>query len=265
MLFIFLGTRSVVFAQAPALTPTIDSTAPAASDESELATSVAYSLPITGEARDGMLICTDEAGNIPCNRAYDPNMFGAISLDPAVIFQVATPSAEMKPVVSSGKISVLVNTGMGPIQVGDYVTSSAIPGVGQKAIKSGFMFGTAMEAYTNTNPQEVGKILVSVSIKPAVKSRGAGENLLDILRGGLEAAFLTPLSSLRYILASIITAVSVIGGMWYFGTITRQGIVALGRNPLAGGRIQMTVILNVLLTIVIMGVGLGIAYLVLSV
>lgn len=226
-------------------------------------TGVAISLPIVGDVQDGFLICSTKDGNLPCTRGYDPNMYGVISLNPAVWFQLATPSAETKPVINTGKAQVLVTTANGPIAPGDFITSSDKPGIAQKASKSGYIFGSALQEYTNTDPNQPGKILVSITIKPAILSRGTSDNLLNLIQEGLESIFVTPLAALRYILAAVVVAASVILSMVYFGNITKRGIEALGRNPLAGARIQLSVILNVLLTIAIMGAGLGIAYIVL--
>jgi F0F1-type ATP synthase membrane subunit c/vacuolar-type H+-ATPase subunit K len=51
--------------------------------------------------------------------------------------------------------------------------------------------------------------------------------------------------------------------MIYFGKASRAGIEAVGRNPLAKRVIQLTVVMNIVLTIVIVLVGLAIAYLIL--
>lgn len=226
-------------------------------------TGVAISLPIAGEVQDGSVICSTKDGNLPCTRGYDPNMYGVISLNPAVWFQLATPSAETKPVINTGKAQVLVTTVNGPITPGDFITSSDKPGIAQKASKSGYVLGSALQEYTNTNPDEAQKILVSLTIKPAILTKGTNDNLLNLIQEGLESVFVTPLAALRYVLAAVVVAASVILSMVYFGNITKRGIEALGRNPLAGARIQLSVILNVLLTIAIMGAGLGIAYIVL--
>ena len=226
-------------------------------------TGVAISLPIAGEVQDGSVVCSTKDGNLPCTRGYDPNMYGVISLNPAVWFQLATPSAETKPVINTGKAQVLVTTANGPIAPGDFITSSDTPGVAQKAIKSGYILGSALQEYANTNPNEAQKILVSLTIKPAILTKGTNDNLLNLIQEGLESIFVTPLAALRYVLAAVVVAASVILSMIYFGNITKRGIEALGRNPLAGARIQLSVILNVLLTIAIMGAGLGIAYIVL--
>lgn len=226
-------------------------------------TGVAIYLPVPVEVEDGMILCTTQAGNVPCTVIADPNIIGVFTLHPSVVLQTATPSADQKPVISAGKGYALVNESGGPIKKGDFITTSNVPGVGAKAARSGYVLGAALEDFVPTPGQTAGLVLVGISIKPAVITRGAADNLLSLLGQGLEVAFLTPVTALRYMLAAAVVVASVVAGLWYFGSISRRGIEALGRNPLAGTRIQISVIINVLLTIVIMVVGLGIAYLVL--
>jgi hypothetical protein len=230
----------------------------------EAASGIAVPIPINGETKDGYIICSSIEGNSPCIKAYDPGMFGVVTQEPAVSFKQDIPQEGTQPLISAGKTYVLVSTEKGVIKKGDFVTSSVIPGVGMKAVKSGYVLGSALEDYNETDPKKIGKILVSVSIRPAVLSSGAGANLIEMIREGIDAAFLTPLAALRYVIASIIIAASVILGFVYFGKIAKSGVEAVGRNPLAGARIQSSVLINVVLTILIMAGGLLVAYIVLT-
>jgi F0F1-type ATP synthase membrane subunit c/vacuolar-type H+-ATPase subunit K len=74
---------------------------------------------------------------------------------------------------------------------------------------------------------------------------------------------LEPIESLRYLLAIAMVLIAFTLGMIYFGRSSRAGIEAIGRNPLAKKVIQLTVFMNIILTVVIVLVGLGIAYLIL--
>lgn len=224
---------------------------------------IAVPIPIIGEAKDGAIVCSTEQGSTLCQKAYDPGTFGVITFDPAVSFKLDISQEDHQSVISSGKAYVLVSTLKGPIKKGDFITSSITAGVGMKAVKSGYVLGSALQDFNESDPNKVGKILISVSIRPAVLSSGAGANLIELIREGVDAAFLTPLAALRYVIASIIIAASVILGFLYFGKIAKSGVEAVGRNPLAGRRIQTSVVLNVILTIVIMGGGLLLAYIVL--
>jgi len=231
---------------------------------------VAQYLEIPGEVEDGMVICTSSEGSLPCQAGYDPNMVGVVTLVSAITIGEATASAEAGPlagtypVTNSGQAYVLVSDENGEIKKGDFITSSTQPGVAVKALKSGFVLGTALEDFHEADDDGNTRILASIAIKPAVLSTRAGANLIEMIRQGLEAAFLTPLSALRYVVAGILVIISVTYGFFHFGRLARSGVEAVGRNPLASRAIQMSVLFNVILTIGVIGVGVGIAFLVLT-
>jgi hypothetical protein len=60
----------------------------------------------------------------------------------------------------AGELPTKVSTENGPIEVGDLITSSSVPGVGMKADPGDSSVGLAMEAY---NSAGVGKINVLIS------------------------------------------------------------------------------------------------------
>lgn len=222
---------------------------------------VAIEVPVTG-AVDGAMVCTAAGGYGLCERPYDPSMFGVINLEPAVSLN-SNNSGAVVPVVSSGNARVMVSGINGPIKKGDFITSSMVKGVGMKAKKSGYILGVALEDFTGQSQSDEGWVLVSLGVKPAVMSVGATTNLVQMMREGVDAAFLSPLSALRYVIAGLIAAVSVITGLWFFGRVARGGIEAIGRNPLAGKMIQFSVMMNVVLTLAIMGAGIVVAYIIL--
>lgn len=227
------------------------------------ASGVAVPVKISGEVKDGNIICSSDAGLGACSRAYEPNLFAVVVENPAVSFQTENVKEGEYPVISTGKVYVLVNGTNGPIKSGDYITSSDEAGVGQKAIKSGYVLGSAIEEFTGGTSADKGKILVSMSIRPVYLSTGAGANLFELIKEGIDGAFLSPLAALRYVVAAVVVGVTVILGFVHFGRIVKTGVEAVGRNPLAGKRIQFSVFMNVFLTIVIMIAGLTIAYIIL--
>ena len=87
---------------------------------------------------------------------------------------------------------------------------------------------------------------------------------MGLLKSGFQVPFITPLTSLRYILAALIALVSFFIGFSSFGKISTNSIEALGRNPLASRIIKSAIFLNFVFTIGIMGVGLVVAYLILT-
>lgn len=192
---------------------------------------------------------------------YDNDMFGVVADKPIVSLE---DTLLTKPVLilSQGDTMVRVSGVSGQIKKGDFITTSAEKGIGQKATKNGQVLGVALEDSSSTSKDQVDKILVHIDIRTNYVSN-AKVNLIQALRSGTEAPFLTPLTSLRYILAVLITGGAFVIGFSSFGRTSGSGVEALGRNPLAGSAIRATIIFNFILTGVIMCVGLVLAYLVL--
>ena len=215
---------------------------------------VSVDLPTEGLI-DGSIICSSDKGSVLCNAEYDPAVMGVYTENPAVLLENISLIGG-KPVISSGKVYVRFD---GAIKKGDYVTTSKNAGVGQKSTRNGYILGSALEDFAGPS----GKVLVALGMRPATLNSGKADNLWEALRQGLSSLYLTPLSALRYAMAMLITLIAFVLGFIYFGRVARSGVEAVGRNPLAGKTIEFTVVVNVILTALIMGSGLLIAYLIL--
>lgn len=231
----------------------------------EVSSGVAQYIKIPTQVEDGTLICSSENGYSPCTSDYNPSMAGVVTLSPSMTLGAETPDSGTTPIIAVGKAYVLVSGANGPIAAGEFVTSSQDPGVATKAIKSGYVLGNAAEPFSGKTKDDKGKILVTLNVRPAVLSAGAGSNLIELVKQGMESAFLTPLSAMRYIVAGILAIISVGYGLSHFGRLAKSGVEAVGRNPLASRAIELSVLFNIILTVGIMGVGITIAYLVLTI
>lgn len=218
---------------------------------------VALTVLTQGDVSDGQVLCNQDKVIKACTTTYSTDVVGVYVQNPAVLLE-NTSIPEGKSVMSSGKAFVQATVSGGKIKTGDYLTTSTKTGKVEKATKSGYVVGIALE-----DLQSDGTLLMSVDIKPVIISGDQKVNLLDTAKQALLAPYLSPLSSLRYVLAGLAAATAFILGFIYFGRVARSGVEAIGRNPLAGRAIQFSVILNLLLTIVIMATGLVIAYLIL--
>jgi hypothetical protein len=92
------------------------------------------------------------------DKPYDPQMIGVISVDPAIVLG-EKGKENLRPVALVGRVPVKVTTKNGEILVGDYLTSSDIPGVAMKATKPGRVIGIALESYSGP-PDQIGWITV---------------------------------------------------------------------------------------------------------
>lgn len=224
---------------------------------------IAVSVAIEDEnIQEGDLICSGKEGYSRCARAYNPSMFGVITEHPAASFE-SDDKEGTSLVISSGNAKVRISSVNGNISEGSLVTSSDTTGVAQLADKNGYVLGTALEPYESNNPDDVGIILVSLNIHPTTVLTTGGVNLLDTIKTGFSAPTLTPLASLRYLLAFLIAIIAFTLGFVYFGRVVRTGVEAMGRNPLARRAIQISVLFNISITIVIIVAGLLVAYLIL--
>ncbi|KKS77242.1 MAG: hypothetical protein UV74_C0013G0013 [Candidatus Woesebacteria bacterium GW2011_GWB1_43_14] len=226
------------------------------------ASGVAFSLPIDFEVSQGDLLCESDSNYKLCDFEYSADMFGVVVDAPAAEFE-SRGLENAKLIITKDKALVRATAINGPIEIGDLVTSSEIVGLAQLATRNGYVLGTALEAFTPDNPEDTGEILVSLNIHPSTGLGSSGTNLVAALSQGLASPLFEPLSSLRYILAAMMVLISFTLGFVFFGRVAKTGVEAIGRNPLAGRMIQLSVIFNILVTIAILLAGLGIAYLIL--
>lgn len=94
-------------------------------------------------------------------KPYDPRLIGSISTKPGIVLDegIGFGHGWQYPVALSGRIPVKVNIENGPIESGDLLTSSSMPGVAMKATKAGAVIGMAMESFDG---EGTGKVLTFV-------------------------------------------------------------------------------------------------------
>ena len=222
---------------------------------------IAHSVPYEGESASGDIVCRKENNFRRCDSEYDTEIYGVITTSPSTAFEVNEEDIVL--VMSSGVTQVRVSAAAGEINEGDLITSSNQPGVGTKAVRNGYVLGTALESFNPGNDTDTAEILVAINIHPAAGLASARTNLIQVLREGLSVPLFEPLAALRYILAALIVLLAFALGFIYFGRVASSGVEAMGRNPLAARLIRTTVLLHIFITIVIVLVGLGLAYLIL--
>jgi F0F1-type ATP synthase membrane subunit c/vacuolar-type H+-ATPase subunit K len=225
---------------------------------SGIATEINYSSDIRNE---GTIVCSTTDGFVPCSIEYDPSIHGVITQNPSAAFETDDPDVVL--ITSNGTALVRVTAANGNISEGSLITSSTSEGVGQFADRNGYVVGTALESYEPANQNDQGTILVAINIHPAAGLAGPRSNLIEVLRQGTAAPLFEPLDSLRYFLAALMVIAGFAIGFIYFGRVGKSGVEAVGRNPLASRAIQLSVLMHVIVTIVIILIGLFIAYLIL--
>lgn len=208
------------------------------------------------EAKEGDILAKTAQGLIRAKTPADPNIFGVVIKSAVITLHRPTPDSLL--VATQGTVLVKVTNKAGEIKKGDFITSSEIPGVGQKLVQSGMALGKAME---NFNGEE-GKILVNLDIKyvtlPGVGGKPTLREILQLVAEGMERPENFPLV-LKYIFALLLAAGSFFFGFTFSIRTMQKGVEAIGRNPLAKRSIQAAIALNLLGVVILTLAGLGLA------
>ncbi len=184
-------------------------------------------------------------------------------------------------VATTGQYDVLVSTQNGPIANGDYITISALDGVGMKAGDSqAFVIGKALQGFDGRTGTEStaqltdasgNKVLVSLARIPVNIGVARNPNLkitVSNLPGFLQKAAQSvankPVNDSRiYIsLVALLASMLIAGSLLYAGV--RSSITAVGRNPLAKTSITRSLLQVSMLALIIFLIGIFAVYLLLK-
>lgn len=231
---------------------------PAMAANDDISLGIANYFTIQGSVKDGDIIAFTNKGYFQSKVAYDPSIIGVVTSNPAVSLSIQGSGKNSYPVSSAGNVEVNVSNTNGNIKKGDLITTSSIPGVGIKADKTGYVIGTALSDFVGEK-NEVGQINVALNLHYAYSGSKTISSLKDILNLSLLATYESPSAVFKYVVAGIVIVLSALLGFLSFGRTANTGVEALGRNPLAGKMIQLGIIINVVVTVAIIGAGLLIA------
>lgn len=217
---------------------------------------------INDEAKPGDIVSYKAGQFLLSKEPFDTEQFGVV-VETSSITLVNPDDPNGKLIMQSGEAQINISTSNGAIKKGDYITSSKTPGIGQKADKSGFVVGKALADAVETGNTGTGTVRAVINPQMAVINSTVRTNLIDAIRSGALSPLLSPIESLRYVLAALIVASTFIIGFSTFGKTSGRTIEALGRNPLAGSSIRMAMVFNTVLAFGVMLIGLALAYLIL--
>jgi hypothetical protein len=211
------------------------------------------------------------------------DMLGVVVANSDAPVSLSDPAAKQTFVATFGKYDVLVSSQNGPIKSGDFVTISALDGVGMKSDShQELVLGKALADFKATNDGEgrteladstgakkevlLKRIPVDISVahNPVYK----GDAIPGVPQFLTKAAGLVtnkPVTALRLYacLAIIVLSLAVAGGIIYAGV--RTGMTAVGRNPLAKKSIYRNLISVTLMAVIIVIIGVIAVYLLLKI
>jgi len=140
-----------------------------------------------------------------------------------------------------------------------------------KADKNGFVIGQALENYNPQDPNKIGQILISINIhtnNTNALNTYLQNSLSNPFYKGLSDIFHLPTPSslqptppfFRYTIASIVILGSIAFSYFTFLKVSRLGVEAIGRNPLAKKSIMSGVVFNAGIASIIIFAGIIVTY-----
>ncbi len=218
---------------------------------------------------EGSIVTLKNSGYALASVEGDNDIVGVLNNNPAVFYEQENTTNIY--LVSGGVSYVLVDNTNGPIRNGDYITSSVKSGVGVKAVNDGKVVGRALENY---NDNKTGKILAEIkperveineseiNISGFGEKSNIGSTTLRLFNIANVFALKEPSRAFRYILAILIALISVIFGFTVFGRVVVKGVDGMSRNPLAARLIMVSIAINLVLTVIVSGLGIFLAFLI---
>jgi F0F1-type ATP synthase membrane subunit c/vacuolar-type H+-ATPase subunit K len=235
----------------------------------ELSIGISKFIPVSEQVEDGDIISINDNLYTKSIKEYDIGTIGVVTLNPAIEINDTSYNGNegRYPVLSSGNALVKVVKYNGDIKKGDLLTTSNIPGVAMKSLRPGFVVGIAEEDFpSNVGNDEVHKIKATIHLHYSYSGdeEGSPDKLAftDIFAITKLLEYQSPSAILKYLFAAFVIIVSIIFGYFTFARIASRGIEAVGRNPLASKAINVSIVVNVAITITIVIAGLALGYLI---
>jgi hypothetical protein len=194
-------------------------------------------------------------------------VYGVIQQNPVAVYR--TEDQNRVPVAQFGESLVNVTDRNGAIVAGNHIMVSDVLGKGQLFRgEDGYVVGIALESFpgesTTSTPVDVGgqivnagSIFVLLDIGPFAEGQRIGETVIappsviindpiNDEKRGIPAGVM-----FRYLIATIFAGVSLWLVFKNFGPNLKEGVISVGRNPLAKSTIQSMVTFNMLLILTI--------------
>lgn len=230
------------------------------------------------------LVDQDAKRVAPANNKDLSKMYGVVVDPHHLSLTLSSPSLENEAqVATSGTFSVLVSTQEGPIKSGDYITMSAIDGVGMKAgdfRTHNIVLGRAgadfdgksssigqvtlsYEGGSDTETVQLGLIPVAINIQRNPNDRSTKANLPEFLERLGQAIAEKQVSPFRIYLSLFIVGITVTIALIMLHSGVKTALISVGRNPLSKKSIFRGLLEVILTSFLVLIIGMFTVYLLL--
>lgn len=153
-------------------------------------------------------------------------------------------------VATNGHYDVLVSTQNGPVKAGDYITASAVSGIGMKASeKEPYIIGRALADFDgkkdvigsnevkdstgNKLSVSIGRVQMDVGVAKNPLLKATEPNVPEFLMKAATAIAGKPVNPVRVYMGVLVFGIcTVVAGTLMYGGV-RSGLISIGRNPLS--------------------------------
>ncbi len=267
----FFNQTVLTFAQSPS--PVV--VPPLNQQGSSKAIEIAQSYLLGEDAKDGDIIIYNQSlGLVKAGASYDSRLFGVVQDTPVIAYRRIDNQG--KPISRYGIAWVNVTNLNGSIKAGDYITSSEISGLGQKATQSGYVIGVALTDLDESTASRLdeantpavasgrnvvkGKVQVAMRIEYAeITTAKSFLRLLEYLNAAVFRNIQDPEKSIqffRYLAAAMMVLLGLAIGFLTVSRAAPKSIEAIGRNPLAERAIRFSLAMNLAFSVVIVVISL---------
>jgi hypothetical protein len=283
-----LAVLLVVSAVSPVFAATSPSgkSAVATSTKEDISQAITQSYSADNALQLGLIVqLKDKSAGVvePLKQANQDKMLGVVVAPDAsaVTLTPETGTQQQVFVATSGHYDVLVSNQNGIIVPGDYITVSAVTGIGMKADENqSVILGKAVSGFTGTknviskvslkddlghqSTVAIGRVTVNLNIVHNPLQQKATDFLPAFLAKATTTIAAKPVSAARVYLGMAILVVSgfVTANIVYSGI--RSGMIAVGRNPLSKKSIIKSLIQSIIGGLIVFIAGIFAVYLLLK-
>ena len=249
---------------------------------SSTAGDVAQSYSADSAVRQGMIVALnqqDPSKVDPLSSSNISDMFGVVISASAAPLTLSGTTTNQVYVATDGQYPVLVSNQNGPIRVGDYISISGLDGIGMKAQGTeSTVLGKALSSFNGTSNATstatishggstttvgIGIINVTIAVANNPNQSHSSGGVPGFLSTASTSIANKPVSTPRiYLSVGVLVITAFIAGSLLYSGV-KNGLVSIGRNPLAKRYIFRSLLQVVLVSIIVFILGLFAVYLLL--